>query len=610
MHTAVTLAVVISTCFLQNSLCERQRENKEAEGLKPGSATEMYGYKAISGDVFVMQCAKPFSTGLCGRLYNKSAGPEKSNWMRSDEETSSDRNQFIDDVAVKRCGNALCFLNVSAEHSGTYTCMTGGAMIRFSLEVLEKGSLGCGIKEKSGKTLVLGQGGQIHCPGVNCGNDSVVRGQNVSWYKNATPICAIKSRDIRVVDQQILHLGNVYENDSEDYFCDYTYSQGNGIHWTVRKHVKVSVISRDTDVPPRMIYPHSKETEEVELDQPHTLECRVQFGFQKTFDPIVEWRVSYHSNPEGTMEPMKMGQLQVNSRTIQEITLVRTAHISVVKLIHLDSTFTCLANNSVGNSNATVRLKRKPKASLTLVIACPLVSLLFLASLCITIHIYWLEITILYRVYRPFRETLTGKEFDAFVSYVPCPPSSEEVGGVHVTKEPLEVLLPRILEEKWGYRLCLLERDLLPGGAYAADVVWAIHSSRLLVCLMSPDYMSSTCLFELETGIRAMQQDACLRIILIWTNTGPVPATRTSLGTHLTAAKPSTNTTLSVPLSPGPPADTMPPVVRRAIRVLPALYWNPQDQGRMVTSSNSGSRFWRSLRKTLPMTPRGVSSGC
>uniref|UniRef100_A0A674AL05 Interleukin-18 receptor accessory protein-like n=1 Tax=Salmo trutta TaxID=8032 RepID=A0A674AL05_SALTR len=302
--------------------------------------------------------------------------------------------------------------------------------------------------------------------------------------------------------------------------------------------------------------------------------------------------------------------------------------------------------------------------SRVLVIVCPVVSLLFVAGLGITVHVYWLEISILYRIYLPYKQTPTDdKEYDAFVSYVPSS-SSEEAGGRGrgVREEPLEVLLPRVLEGQWGYRLFLLERDLLPGGAYAEDVVCAIRSSRRLVCVLSPDYLASTCLFELETGIRALQQDPHLRLILIWTSPNPSSPSTTSPST--TSPKPSspshstTSTTSPNPSSPSPsttspnpspsttspnpsttsptspsttspnpspspsttsptssrplslplshtlglvaPALPLPPLVRRAIRVLPALHWTPQDQGRMITSSNSGSRFWRSLHKAMP----------
>ncbi|KAL1021777.1 hypothetical protein UPYG_G00017810 [Umbra pygmaea] len=589
MNTGATQAfIIITACFLQNFLCVCHCQLEEAECLNPGSGTQMYHYKALSGDVFVMQCAKP--AGLYGPLYNNSANPKEANWSKTEGESINiDSDCRRDNGAVTRCGNALWFSNVTTKHSGIYTCYTGVMVLHFCLEVLERASLGCMGPEESKVTLTLGNGGKITCPGVKCDNGTAlgVRGLDVIWYKGEKSVFELKKdRDIALNGRQII-LCNVFESDAKDYFCDYTYKE-NG---RVRTYVNVSVIARDTKLPPEMTYPHGNETEEVDLGGPHTLRCEVQFGFQTNCDPLVQWWVSSHNNHGVTVKLMDMGQQQETRRTIEEFTVIRTAQIPEVTLVHLESTFTCLAQNSIGNSSATVRLQRKPKASVTLVIVGSLVSLLFLVSLGVIMHVYWLEINILYRIYRPYPETTTDeKEFDAFLSFVPSS-SSPDVGRDGVREQPLEVLLSRVLEEKWGYRLCLLERDLLPGGAYAEDVMWAIQRSRRLVCLMSPNYMASTRLFELETGIRALHQKAHLQLILIWTNTSPNvrPIPRRTRTTHFTT---SLNTS-SLTRAPSK-------VVRSALRVLPALYWNPRDQGRMITSSNSGSRFWRSLRKAMP----------
>uniref|UniRef100_A0A4W5QVQ8 Interleukin 18 receptor accessory protein n=1 Tax=Hucho hucho TaxID=62062 RepID=A0A4W5QVQ8_9TELE len=633
MHPGPSLAVAIIACFLQRYFCET-RWDKE-EGLKPGSET--YGYNAFSGEGFVMQCTKPQSAGLCERLYNITASSEEADWSRAEGETNRDRDFLRDDGAVTGRGNALWFSTITAKDSGKYTCHTGGMVIHFYVEVLERAGLGCRDTEESRVTLVLGQGGRIPCPGIKCQTQR----SEVTWYKDARPVCEQQEeRTIFVVDRYTLLLGTVYVNDATVYFCDYTY-EDNGIPWTVRRSVNVSVIPADTKDPPQMTYPHGNK-EEVVLGEPHNLSCQVQFGFQRTFDPVVQWWISSHSNHEGMMKLMEMEAQQVSERSIEELefTVTRTAQIPEVTQLHLDSTFTCLAQNSVGNSSATIRLTRKSAVSRVLVIVGSVVSLLFVAGLGITVHVYWLEISILYRIYLPYKQTTSDdKEYDAFVSYV-ASSSSEEAGGRGrgVREEPLEVLLPRVLEGQWGYRLFLLERDLLPGGAYAEDVVCAIRSSRRLVCVLSPDYLASTCLFELETGIIALQQDPHFRLILIWTrpstsSPNPSPSTSSpnpsSPNPSPSSSNPSPSTTspnpspsspnpnpspgtssptssrpLSLPLSHTlglvAPASPLPPLVRRAIRVLPALHWTPRDQGRMITSSNSGSRFWRSLHKAMP----------
>ena len=54
---------------------------------------------------------------------------------------------------------------------------------------------------------------------------------------------------------------------------------------------------------------------------------------------------------------------------------------------------------------------------------------------------------------------LDGKTYDAFVSYLKaCQPEHGEEHAFAVET------LPRVLEKHFGYKLCIFERDVVPGG--------------------------------------------------------------------------------------------------------------------------------------------------
>lgn len=54
---------------------------------------------------------------------------------------------------------------------------------------------------------------------------------------------------------------------------------------------------------------------------------------------------------------------------------------------------------------------------------------------------------------------LDGKTYDAFVSYLKgCQPENREEHTFAVET------LPRVLEKHFGYKLCIFERDVVPGG--------------------------------------------------------------------------------------------------------------------------------------------------
>ena len=76
-------------------------------------------------------------------------------------------------------------------------------------------------------------------------------------------------------------------------------------------------------------------------------------------------------------------------------------------------------------------------------------------------------------------------EYDAFVSY-----ADEDSKFIH---NPLI----SNLEKETGFKLCIHERDFIPGNDIASNITSAVHNSRKTVVVMSQNYRQSYwCMFE------------------------------------------------------------------------------------------------------------------
>ncbi|KAJ8255562.1 hypothetical protein COCON_G00194260 [Conger conger] len=456
------------------------------------SSSVLFAYKALDGELFILQCASPHQP----YLFNKSAVLQQSIvWFWHEGEKKREL-PGMDDSIVK-VGNSLWFSKITEKHSGNYSCYNS------------------------------------------------------------------RKSDLRPGGR--LFLGNIKEDEKANVTCDLSYVEE--LHWTFRRTVRVKPIPPDTKSLPNILYPHGNKTEEVELGKRHTLTCKVQFGYERNSRAMVRWWVRYHDN--GSIGALEMDRPKIVHSYIWESTTNYSAHLQQVTQRHLEATFTCWAQNSRGNTSATTRLQRRPEvAGLLLIIVGPAVTVVLISGISILVWIYWLEIYLLYRTYFSLEETVSGKEYDAFVSYVSDSSSEEE----HSTQtgETLGMHhLPNVLEKQYGYRLCLLQRDLAPGGVYTEDVVWAMQRSRRVICVLSSCYLRSSCLFELETSLEALQQDRGLRLILVWSSPAP-------------------------PCLKGLP---LPPTVRRALRVLPALHWSPSQL------RPSQGPFWKALKRAMPTSP-------
>ncbi|KAI4587875.1 hypothetical protein MJG53_020553, partial [Ovis ammon polii x Ovis aries] len=128
--------------------------------------------------------------------------------------------------------------------------------------------------------------------------------------------------------------------------------------------------------------------------------------------------------------------------------------------------------------------------------------------------IYRVDLVLFYRHFMGRDETLTGNEYgktyDAFVSYLKeCQPEHGEEHAFAVET------LPRVLEKHFGYKLCIFERDVVPGGAAVDEIHSLIEKSRRLIIVLSKSYMSSEVRYELESGLHEALVERKIKIILI-----------------------------------------------------------------------------------------------
>ncbi|GCB78373.1 hypothetical protein scyTo_0016815, partial [Scyliorhinus torazame] len=124
-------------------------------------------------------------------------------------------------------------------------------------------------------------------------------------------------------------------------------------------------------------------------------------------------------------------------------------------------------------------------------------------------------------VCKGFRRDITGKdetledskEYDAYVLLLK---SNETLLSAEEEDQFALELLPGVLEKQFGYRLCIFERDVPPGGS-ADDVLFYINKCRRLIIILSKEYVDDECssMYELMTGLHQVLVETKIKPILI-----------------------------------------------------------------------------------------------
>ncbi|XP_066477430.1 interleukin-18 receptor accessory protein [Tiliqua scincoides] len=519
-------------------------------------------YRAISEERFVLSCDLA-SENNASISHSSSLYEHQVQWFWQPRVLSPLIPLSHDTARRKHQENSLWFDPITVNDSGTYLCTNRKKFVNIFVDVQTKKMANCSANSTSELDVVVEQAASIACPGKKCFPH--LQRSPVKWHKNGIEISHQEDRPgLRLRSDKIL-LRPAYDKDHGVYVCDYMLIDNN-IQWTVRTIVTVNIITKDTVNSPTVLDPYYVRTLEVELGKALELKCRAQFGFEKISSSSMQW---YKENGKNKQ---LVQQQWVHPKGLEGEIFELILKLTEVTEEDLNSSFICMAHNSIGTSTGVFKLNRKTeKVKFFLVTLCCVIIILlglFLGSMFVYQH--WIEILLFCRNYMAKDETVgDSKEFDAFVSYAKADsPEADLVffNESQVVKEETLALehLPQVLENKYGYKLCLTERDILPGGAYTDDIVSALRKSRRAIIILSSRYVNGQAMFELEASINSALEDKTIKLILIQ-------------------------------FEPFQEPQLLPHKVKKALRVLPRIPWKPS------TSPTANKKFWKTLRYRMPV---------
>ncbi|XP_050777997.1 interleukin-18 receptor accessory protein [Gopherus flavomarginatus] len=516
-------------------------------------------YHAITDEEFILECVLPSQHRT--HMYNNSfLYKSKMLWFWQQKDGEPLKIISSESTNPTQEGNALWFRPIGINASGVYICTIREEISCLSnvIKVQAKNNTNCLDNGRNELSLLIEKGHSISCPGIHCYNH--LQRSPVTWYKNGVLVMFKEIRPSLKLKDDKINLSRTYEQDAGIYVCDYILFD-NSIQWTMRRVVRVKIIARNTLHSPNILSPSGMKTLEVEVGKPLKIECQVFFGFESDFLPMITW---YRDNKESKSEPLLQNTTRIRVEELEGKSFVHVATLREVTERDLNSNFICFAQNSVGNSTGVLKLKRKERALFIFILYGAIAVLVGLLVGSAFVYQHWIEIVLMYRNYLAKDETIGDrKEFDAFVSYAKQDSFERDSTFLNEEQFALEVL-PEVLENKYGYKLCLLERDILPGGAYTDDIVTAIQQSRRAIIILSPGYVNGPSIFELQAAVNCALEDNMLKLILIKYKSFQEP-------------------------------ESLPAIVKKALKILPVVTWK---------SSNSNSpnkQFWKYMRYHMPV---------
>ncbi|XP_019375397.1 PREDICTED: single Ig IL-1-related receptor isoform X1 [Gavialis gangeticus] len=226
-------------------------------------------------------------------------------------------------------------------------------------------------------------------------------------------------------------------------------------------------------VPPEVLSPSSSQTLEPTLGSQITLNCTVRLPFDEHCNPILSWmkdghwlgnESSQYTHEEKAWRSDNASEMFMSS--LLSVNLTSDENYGV---------FACLARNIT----ATFTLQRSEAAGhvgAVLAALAVLALLLFVAMIYVKCR---LNMLLWYRNHYGELELNDGKLYDAYVSYMN---SSDDRKFVNFIVKPQ-------LENRYGYKLFLDDKTILPNSEPSADLIMNVSRCRRLIVVLSNAYL-------------------------------------------------------------------------------------------------------------------------
>ncbi|XP_053912335.1 interleukin-1 receptor-like 1 isoform X2 [Cuculus canorus] len=455
----------------------------------------------------------------------------------------------------------LWFLPTSREHSGDYTCV-----IHFSNNSTKLYNMSVQVHPYKQGVCFPSQirypndtgRGKIVCPTIDNYKNATI----IQWYKNCKPL----QGERYFMAENYVYISNPGKEDDGYYTCRFTYIHKGNVFNVSATRIFISKV-KHSPIRPQILVPKDKDVIEVELGAPLSLKCQARLGIKKQPLAVVTWDVDNIS-----VKSLEFSRFHEKTRSFegrhQEYYKETTLHISEIKNEDLQANFTCVVVNEMCNTRATVTLKLKAQCEVgipnVLLIVGSLVLLIAIAVSVILYRCFRVDIVLLYReIFQPYSVKDDGKIYDAYVIY-PKTHTNEDGFVEHFVYQ----VMPDILENKCGYKLCIYGRDIYPGEDTASAIEKRIQRSRRLIILLTHQLINCK--------EPAYDQHIALYNALIQNDTKVILLEMEKIGSY----------------------EKLQESLRFIIRQQGTIKWKEQ---RAVHPQPSNSKFWKHVRYHMPL---------